>query len=133
MEDSEQVLGIIEGLQSKDGPFLDYNLVLTTRRLVLIHARSLKIPEVGLAKGWLWGWTPSVSELDELLQKNDSSFALNYGEIDEIKLHKGLLESKLVVESRGSKRIFVFDKNFEKIHTMLLQTPALDGKVSTSK
>jgi len=67
------------------------------------------------------------------LQNDENNYAINYAEIDAIKLHKGVLRSKLVVESRGSQKIFFFDKNFEKIYTMLLQTPALEGKVSISK
>ena len=131
MEGSEQVLDIIESLQSDD--CRDYNMVLTTRRIVLIHARSLRFPELGLAKGGLWGWNPDSSALDELLQKDENSYAINYGEIEEIKLHKGLLNNKLVVELWGSQKIFLFDANLEKIHTMLIQVPALEGRVSISK
>ncbi|MGD0451175.1 MAG: hypothetical protein ABSA79_09010 [Candidatus Bathyarchaeia archaeon] len=131
MEGSEQVLDIIESLQSDD--FRDYNLILTTRRIVLIRTRSLRFPELGLVKGGWWGWAPDSSTLDHLLQNDENNYAINYAEIDAIKLHKGVLRSKLVVESRGSQKIFFFDKNFEKIYTMLLQTPALEGKVSISK
>ena len=131
MEGSEQVLDIIESLQSDDSR--DYNMVLTTRRIVLVHTRSLRFPELGLAKGGLWGWNPDGSMLDELLQKDENSYAINYGEIEEIKLHKGLLSNKLVVALWGSQKIFLFDANFEKIRTMLIQVPALEGRVSISK
>lgn len=147
MEDSERVLAIIEGLSSND---LDnYNLVLTTRRIVLMRTRyPIVNPEVGLVKGGLVGWAlgsliekgveSDMNEkensrsltLDELLQKDEKSYAINYEEITEIKLHKGLINSKLIVESKGSQKIFSFNKNFKKIHAMLLQTPALAGKVS---
>ncbi len=133
MEGSEQVSAIIEGLSSNDPPFFDYNLVLTTRRIVLIHTRSLRYPELGLAKGGLWGWTVDSKTLDELLQKDEKNYAINCEEITEIKLHKGLINSKLIVESRGSQKIFLFGKNFKKICTMLLQAPALAGKVSASR
>ena len=131
MESSEQVLDIIESLQSDD--FHDYNLVLTDRRIVLIHTRSLRFPELGLVEGGMWGWAPDSSTLDELLQNDGNSYAINYAEIDEIKLRKGILGSKLVVESRGSQRVFVFDKSFEKIYSVLLQIPALEGKVFISR
>jgi hypothetical protein len=147
MEDSEQVLAVIEGLSSDD--FDNYNLVLTTRRIVLMRTRyPIVNPQIGLVKGGLVGWAVgSLIEkgvesemnkkensqsltLDDLLQKDEKSYAVNYEEITEIKLHKGLINSKLIVESKGSQKIFSFNKNFKKIHAMLLQTPALAGKVS---
>ncbi len=51
MESSEQVLGIIKSLKAED--FLDYNLVLTTRRIVLVHARDLSFPEPGASREWI--------------------------------------------------------------------------------
>jgi hypothetical protein len=120
-------------LQSNDAPFNDYNLVLTTRRIVLIHTRSLRLPELGLVKGGLWGWTPDSSTLDELLQKDKNNYGIDYGEIDEIKLQKGLLNSKIVVESHGSQKIFLFDKDFKKIYATFLQASTLAGKVFISK
>jgi hypothetical protein len=91
MEGSEQVLDIIESLQSDD--FHDYNIVLTTRRIVLIHTRSLRFPEFGLVKGGMWRRAPDSSALDELLQNDENGYAINYAEIDEIKLHKGVMGS----------------------------------------
>jgi len=126
MEGSEQVSAIIEGLSSADFPFYDYNLVVTTRRIVLIRIRSLRYPELGLAKGGLWGWTVDGKTLDELLQKDEKSYAINDEEITGIKLHKGLVNSKLIVESKGSQKIFLFN-NYKKIYSMLLQAPALAG------
>jgi hypothetical protein len=147
MEDTERVLAIIEGLSSND--FDNYNLVLTTRRIVLMRTRyPIVNPQIGLVKGGLVGWAVgSLIEkgvesdmnkkensqsltLDDLLQKDEKSYAVNYEEITEIKLHKGLINSKLIVESKGSQKIFSFNKNFKKIRAMLLQTPALAGKVS---
>ncbi len=149
MEDSERILAIIEGLSSDDSD--NYNLVLTTRRIVLMRTRyPIVNPQVGLMKGGLVGWAlASLIEkgveskmdemensqsltLDELLQKDEKSYAINYEEITEIKLHKGLINSKLIVESKGSQKIFSFNKNFKKIHAMLLQTPALVGKICLS-
>lgn len=150
MEGSEQILAIIEGLSS-DGSIDCYNLVLTTRRIVLMHTLNpLVNPEVGMAKGGLVGWAiASLIEkgveakmneeksqyltLDELLQKDKKSYAINHADITEIKLHKGLINSKLIVESKGSQETFSFNKNIKKIYTTLLQAPALAGKVSISR
>jgi hypothetical protein len=150
MEDSERVLAIIEGLSS-DNSIDNYNLVLTTRRIALMRTPyPIVNPQVGLAKGGLVGWAlgsliekgveSEMNEkensqsltLDDLLQKDEKSYAISYEEITEIKLHKGLINSKLIVESKDSQKVFSFNKNFKKIHTMLLQTPELAGKVSLS-
>jgi len=107
-------------------------------------------PEVGMAKGGLAGWAiASLIEkgveakmneeksqsltLDELLQKDKKSYAMNHEDITDIKLHKGLLNCKLIVEAKGSQENFSFNKNIKKIYTTLLQAPALAGKVSISR
>jgi hypothetical protein len=150
MEDSEQVLAIIEGLSSDDS-IDSYNLVLTTKRIVMMCTlKPLVNPEVGMAKGGLVGWAfASLIEksveakmneeksrhltLDEILQKNKKSYAINHEDIIVIKLHKGLVNSKLIVKSQGSQESFSFNKNIKKIYYTLLQAQALSGKVSLSR
>lgn len=150
MEGSEQVLAIIEGLSSDDS-IDSYNLVLTTRRIVLMHTiNPLVSPEVGLAKGGLVGWAiASLIEkgveakmneeksqyltLDESLQKDKKSYAINHEDITEIKLYKRLINSKIIVDSKGYQKTFFFHKNIKKIYTTLLQAPALAGKVFISR
>jgi len=58
---------------------------------------------------------------------------MNHEDITDIKLHKGLLNCKLIVEAKGSQENFSFNKNIKKIYTTLLQAPALAGKVSISR
>ncbi len=147
MKGSEQVLAIIEGLTSDDS-IDSYNLVLSTRRIVLIHTLNpLVNPEVGIAKGGLVGWgvasliekgvEAKVKEeylaLDELLKKDKKSYAINREDITEIKLHIGLINSKLIVESKSSQETFSVNKNIKKIHTALLRAQELAGKVSISR
>jgi hypothetical protein len=155
MEGSEQVLATIEGLRSDDLTTY-YNLVLTTRRIVLVHTPDLPVnPEIGLAKGGLIGGLVghAVAEaidggveskrkekensqnltLDDLLRKDNKSFAIDHEEVTEIKIHKGWIDNELIIESGGSQKIFLVEHNIKKVSKVLLQASPLAGKVTVSR
>ena len=151
MQGSEQVLATIEGLRSSDLATY-YNLVLTTRRIVLIHTPDLPVnPEIGLAKGGLIGWAVAEAidgsveskrnekensqnlTLDDLLQKDTKNFAINHEDISEIKIRKGWIDNELIIESGSSQKIFLVEHNIKKISKVLLQASALAGKVTISR
>jgi len=151
MEGSEQVLAIIEGLRSSDLNAY-YNLVLTTRRIILLHTPDLPVsPEIGLAKGGLIGWAYAEAmdagveskmnekensrnlTLDELLQKDNKSFAINTEDVSQIKIHKGWINHEVIIESASSQKIFLVEHNIKKISKILLQASTLAGKVTISR
>ena len=151
MEGSEQVLATVEGLRSNDLTGY-YNLVLTTRRIVLLHTPDLPVnPEIGLAKGGLIGWAvakaidgsvesemnerenPQKLTLDDLLRKDNKSFSIDNEDVSEIKIHKGWIDNEIVIKSEGSQKIFLVEHNIKKISNVLLQASTLAGKVSVSR
>jgi hypothetical protein len=151
MEGSEQVLATIGGLRSSDLNTY-YSLVLTTRRIVLIHTPDLPVnPEIGLAKGGLIGWAVAEAidadveskmnkkensqnlTLDQLLQKDNKSFAINHEDVSRIKIHKGWINNEVTIESGSSQKIFLVEHNIKKISKILLQASTLAGKVTISR
>ena len=155
MEGSEQVLATIEGLRSNDLTTY-YNLVLTARRIVLIHTPDLPVnPEIALAKcgliGGPVGWAVAKAingsvesernekensqnlTLDDLLQKDNKSFAINHEDVAEIKIRKGWINNEVIIESGSSEKIFIVEHNIKKISKILLQASTLAGKVTISR
>jgi hypothetical protein len=110
-------------------------------------------PEIGLVKGGLIGWAVAEAidgsvesarkmngkensqnlTLDDLLQRDSKSFAINHEDVSQIKIHKGWINNELIIESGSSQKIFLVEHNIKKISKILLQASPLAGKVTTSR
>ena len=71
--------------------------------------------------------------LDDLLQKDNKSFAIDHQDVSEIKIRKRWINNEIIVKWGDSQKIFLVEHNIKKISDVLLQASTLAGKVIVSK
>ena len=139
MQGSENIIAVIRKILYGN---LRFDLYLTDKRIVVIHGVDLAVFGLGafpaiIGEG-IQKFTESRKEhkektltLGELLQRDKKSFAISYGDLERVKLHKSRwLAGTLNIKSKEIKKTFTLTKvQFEQLSRLLPSIDLLQGKL----
>ena len=143
MENSEEILAILKAVDDSLGRYMlfeIFDLCITNKRLVVINPKSYN--------RWfkMWGisvWIQRREEakkrlkqdplkgltIDELLEKDKSSYAINYDELEYIYLNKSLFGSNLNLKGKKIGKLIKINKEqYDQLSQILPKIEAVKGK-----
>jgi hypothetical protein len=148
MENSEEILAILKALDDHLGRYVQFeifDLCITNNRLVVINPKlykfrvrmlgiSVRILRRGEAKKRLKQDPLKGLTVDELLEKDKSSYAINYDELEWIRLNTSFFGSNLNFKGEKIwKQIKLNKEQFKQLSQVLPRIDALKGKLEINQ
>lgn len=141
MENSEEILAVLkavdDSLSGRGKAFRVFDLCFTNERLVIIKPKRIS---------WIIKWLGLETRkrrkqdplrdltVDELLEKDKSSYAINYYDLDWVCLNTSFFGSNLNIRGRKFWKIIKLNKEqFKQLSRILPRIAALKGKLEINK
>ena len=147
MENSEELLTVLKAVDNSLGTYFQFeifDLCITNKRLVVINLK--------LHKWRGWGGINAMIQrrreakkrrkqdplkgltIDELLEKDKNSYAINYDDLDWICLNKSLFGSNLNIKGKKIGRLIKINKEqYNQLSQILPKIDALKGKIESNQ
>ncbi len=148
MENSEELLAVLKAVDDSLGRYMlfeIFDLCITNKRLVVINPKlhnwkawsgiNVKIlKRRGEAKKRLKQDPLKGLTLDELLEEDKSSYAINYDDLEWIYLNKSLFGSNLNFKGKKIGKLIKINKEqYDQLSQILPRINALKGKLEINQ
>ena len=148
MENSEELLAVLKAVDDYLGRYMlfeIFDLCITNKRLVIINPKSYNrwfkmwgisvwIQRRGEAKKRLKQDPLKGLTIDELLEEDKSSYAINYDDLEWVYLNKSLFGSNLNLKGKKIGKLIKINKEqYDQLFQILPKIEVLKGKLEINR